>query len=106
MSSTLGYGFLEKVYENALGWELSKRGLHVEQQHAAHVHYDGKIVGDYVPDLIVEKRIIVEIKAIAALETAHRLQCLNHLRATRQSLCLLLNFGRPHLEVARIVWHF
>jgi len=58
-----------------------------------------------VPDLTVEGRLIVEIKALPGIDRAHRMQCLNYLRATNHRLCLLLNFGRPRLEVARIVWH-
>jgi GxxExxY protein len=105
VSTRLGFGFLEKVYENALSHESRKRGLQVEQQRAVHVYYDYKIVGDYIPDLMVEDRVIVEIKAVKGIEPTHRQQCLNYLRATDRKLCLLLNFGRPRLEVARIVWH-
>ena len=104
VSTHLGYGFLEKVYENALAHEIRKSGLHVSQEKPVHVFYDGQIVGDYVPDLTVEDLIIVEIKAVQALDRAHRHQCVNYLRATDRRLCLLLNFGRPHLEVARIAW--
>ena len=106
VSSRLGFGFLEKVYENALSHEIRKRGLEVEQQRPVHVYYDDQIVGDYVPDLMVEERVIVEVKAVAGLERIHRQQCLNYLRATDRRICLLLNFGRAHLEVARVVWHF
>lgn len=106
VSNRLGFGFLEKVYENALAHEIRKNGLQVDQQRPVHVYYDGEIVGDYLPDITVEDSLIVEIKAVAALDRAHRHQCLNYLRATDRHLCLLLNFGRPHLEVARIVWQF
>jgi len=106
VSSRLGYGFLEKVYENALALEVRKLGFRVEQQRPVHVYYEGEIVGDYVPDLTVEDRLIVEIKAISALDRIQRAQCLNYLRATNHRLCLLLNFGQPRLEVARIVWQF
>jgi len=106
VSTKLGYGFLEKVYENALLVEIGRTGLRVEQQPCVHVYYDGEIVGNYVPDLFVERSVIVEVKALPRLETAHRQQCLNYLRATGRSLALLLNFGRLHLEVGRVVWHF
>jgi GxxExxY protein len=106
VSSSLGYGFLEKVYENALVIELRKAGLAIDQQKAVHVYFEGVVVGDYIPDLLVEDAVIVEIKAITALDRVHRQQCLNYLRATNRTLALLLNFGRSHLEVARIVWHF
>ncbi|MGZ5033969.1 MAG: GxxExxY protein [Usitatibacter sp.] len=106
VSSRLGYGFLEKVYENALVLELGKEEVLVEQQHPVHVLYEGRIVGDYVPDLLVGESLIVEIKAIQGLDLVHRQQCLNYLRATDLRLGLLLNFGRAHLEVARVVHNF
>ncbi len=106
VSSTLGYGFLEKVYENALVIELRKSGLLVEQQRPIHVYFDGQVVGNYTPDLIVGESVVVEIKAITSVDRVHRQQCLNYLRATNRTLALLLNFGRSHLEVARVVWHF
>src|ERR1700754_1908844 len=71
VSNKLGCGFLEKVYENALSHELRKAGLNVSQQHLVKVFYDGVIVGDYVADLFVESRVIVEIKAIKSLEELH-----------------------------------
>ena len=106
VSSGLGYGFLEKVYENSLVLELRKTGLRAQQQRGIYVYYDGKIVGDYVPDLLVEDAVIVEIKAVSKLDAVHRQQCVNYLRATNRTLALLLNFGRPHLEIGRVVWHF
>ena len=106
VSSKLGYGFLEKVYENALLLELRKAGIRVERQRCIHVYYDGQIVGDYIPDLFVEDSVIVEVKAVSKLDPAHRQQCLNYLRATSRTLALLLNFGRLHLEVGRVVWRF
>jgi GxxExxY protein len=106
VSNGLGFGFLEKVYENALSHEIRKRGLQVEQQRPVHVYYDRQIVGAYVPDLFVEDRVVVEIKALLGIDRALRQQCLNYLRATGRSLCLLLNFGRPQLQVARVVWNF
>ena len=100
--NTLGDGFLEKVYENALGHELRKAGLVVAQQHAITITYDGVVVGEYAVDLLVEGTIIVELKAIKALDNAHTAQCLNYLKATGLHLCLLLNFGKPRLEIYRI----
>lgn len=102
VSSALGAGFLEKVYENALTWELRKAQCTVAQQTSVPVHYDGHLVGDYVPDLLVNELVVVEIKAIPALERIHRAQCMNYLRATGLHLALLLNFGRPRLQVARM----
>ena len=104
VSSTLGVGFLEKVYENALAHELRKAGLGVEQQRGITVMYDGVMVGEYFIDLLVEASILVELKTVAELSGAHRAQCLNYLRATGMHLCLLMNFGRPRLEVRRVVF--
>jgi GxxExxY protein len=106
VSSQLGSGFLEKVYENALLHELRKAGLGVEQQRPVQVWYDGTIVGDYITDILVENRVVVEIKAVAGLERAHYSQCANYLRATGLRVCLLLNFARPTLELRRIVRNF
>jgi GxxExxY protein len=101
--SSLGSGFLEKVYENALAHEIRKTGLFVVQQHPATVMYDGVEVGDYVADFLVDNQIIVELKAVRALDNIHRAQCLNYLKATGYRVCLLVNFGAPKLEVRRIV---
>jgi GxxExxY protein len=100
--NTLGAGFLEKVYENALAHELRKSGLTVAQQQAITVTYDGVVVGDYSVDLLVEGTIIGELKAIKALDKTHMAQCLNYLKATGLRLCLLLNFGNPRLEIQRV----
>lgn len=102
VSNTLGIGFLEKVYENALKHELAKRGFQVEQQKTIQVVYDGVVVGDYVADLIVESRILVELKAAKALDNNHFAQTLNYLRATGIRTGLLLNFGSPRVEVKRL----
>jgi GxxExxY protein len=89
----LGPGFLEKVYENALCIELRKAGLTAKQQEPIKVYYDGLVVGDYVADLLVEDRIIVELKAVLALTKAHELQLVNYLSATIIDTGLLLNFS-------------
>ena len=103
VANTLGVGFLERVYENALAHEMRKRGLLVERNHRAVVLYDGIVVGEYVADLVVEDQVIVELKTVSALNDQHVAQCVNYLRATGKPLCLLLNFGRPRLEIRRIV---
>jgi len=103
VSNILGCGFLEKVYENALCHELRKTGLGIEQQKRIDVCYDGVVVGDYVADLVVENEIIVEVKAVKALDDIHLAQCMNYLKATRQKLCLLLNFGNPRVAIKRVV---
>lgn len=106
VSTALGCGFLEKVYENALCWELRKANFRIDQQRVFDVVYDGRIVGEYIPDLLVEDSIIVEVKAAQAIDVAHRCQCLNYLRSTDLRLGLVLNFGRRRLEVARIANDF
>ena len=101
--STLGVGFLEKVYENALAYELRAAGSAVVQQCSARVHYNDVVVGEYLSDLLVEGVLLVEVKTVKALDDAHRMQCTNYLKATGLRLCLLLNFGRPHLGIKRVV---
>lgn len=100
--NALGPGFLEKVYENAMVHELRKAGLVVAQQQGVTVVYDGIVVGEYAVDLLVEGRIVVELKAIKALDSAHAAQCINYLKATGLQLCLLLNFGKARLEIRRL----
>jgi len=89
----LGYGFLEKVYENALTLELRRMGLNVEQQREIEVFYEGEIVGEYYADLVVQGLIIVELKATSQIVEDHEAQLLNYLRATPYEVGLLLNFG-------------
>ena len=83
VSNTLGAGFLEKVYENALAHELRRAGLTVAQQHNVLVHYDDIIAGSYTADLLVEQAVLVELKAVQALDAIHKAQCMNYLKATR-----------------------
>ena len=103
VANTLGSGFLEKVYENALALEPRRAGLAVAQQHGISVVYLGVTVGEYVVDLLVEGVLLVELKTVRALDHGHRAQCINYLRATGMQLCLLLNFGTPRLEIKRVV---
>jgi GxxExxY protein len=100
--NALDPGFLEKIYENALTHEMRKRGLMVEQQRAVSVHYDGIIVGDYFTDIIVENRLIVELKVVQSIHDSHRAQCIIYLKATGLKLALLLNFSRLKLEIERV----
>lgn len=104
--SGLGNGFLEKVYENALAHEIRKTGLYVSQQYNIQVQYDTIVVGDYVADLLVEGSVLIELKAMKALDNIHQAQCMNYLKATGYTVCLLINFGSPKLEVKRIVNQF
>ncbi len=91
--NTLGYGFLEKVYENALVYELQKLGLDVRPQYPIKVHYDGVVVGDYFADLLIEGLVIVELKVAETISKAQISQLDNYLRATAVEVGLLLNFG-------------
>jgi len=102
---TLGSGFLEKVYENALNHELHKAGLAVRTQWPIRVFYDGVLVGDFVADLLVEDTVLVEAKSAIALTDAHLAQCLNYLKATGLKVCLLINFGGVSVEVKRVVYN-
>ena len=104
VGNTLGCRFLEKVYENALIIEMKKKGPSAEQQFPISVKYDGKKVGDYVADLIVENKAILEIKAVKRVDDVHIAQCMNYLRATGIIICLLINFGKPKVEIKRIVY--
>jgi GxxExxY protein len=103
VSNELGVGFLEKVYENALIHELRKAGFNAEQQQPIKVLYDGVIVGDYLADIVVEESVILELKAVRAFDNVHFAQCVNYLRATGMKVCLLINFGRPKVEIKRFV---
>jgi GxxExxY protein len=102
VSNQLGSGFLEKVYENALAHEMRKAGLHFTCQQNLSVWYDGIVVGDYVTDFVVEERILIELKAVQALDKIHMAQCINYLKATGLKLCLLINFGTTRAEIKRI----
>jgi GxxExxY protein len=103
VANVLGPGFAEKVYENALAHETRKAGLVVARQRGLTVWYDGTIVGEYTVDLLIEDALLVELKAVKAVDDFHRAQCLNYLKATGERLCLLVNFGTPRLEVRRVV---
>ena len=91
--NTLGSGFLEKVYENAMMIELKKAGLNVEQQHNIPVYYDSTIVGDYYADILVENEVILELKAVENLAKIHEVQLVNYLQGTGNEIGLLINFG-------------
>jgi GxxExxY protein len=96
----MGYGFLENVYENAMAYELRQMGLKVEQQAKIDVYYEGQIVGEYFADLLVEGKVIIELKAAKNLTDDHEARLLNYLRATPYEVGLLLNFG-PKPEFRR-----
>jgi len=92
--NALGYGFLEKVYENSLFCELKERGIRVTRQQPIDVYYKGKKVGQYFADLVIEDKIIVELKAAESLCLEHEAQLMNYLKATSMEVGFLFNFGR------------
>ena len=98
--NTLGYGFLEKVYENALAIEQRNLGLKVEQQARIAVYYAGQIVGEYFADQLINDAVILELKATRNLAPEHEAQLLNYLKATPYEVGLLLNFG-PEPQIKR-----
>ena len=100
--NTLGYGFLEKVYENALYLELLNNGISCKRQSPIKVFYREVIVGEYFADIIVEDRIILELKAAESLALEHEYQLINYLKATKIELGILLNFGREPKFVRKI----
>lgn len=98
---TLGPGFLEVVYQNALAHELRKEGVAFALEWPVEVRYDGQVVGDFVADLYLEGRLIVELKAVRALAEVHEVQLVNYLTATGIEIGLLINFGAGSLEYRR-----
>ena len=106
ISNTLGAGFLEKVYERALLRELGLRGIRATAQASFAVTYKGYYVGEYFADLLVEDVLVVELKCVERLGNEHTAQCLNYLRASGRTLCLLINFQKPKVEWKRIVHGF
>ena len=101
--NSLGAGFLEKVYENALLIELRSMQICCSSQASLQVRYKGFVVGDYQADVLVEGRVLVELKACSALDSNHEAQLMNYLRASSLKVGLLLNFGRPKLQYRRFV---
>ncbi len=97
--NTLGFGFLEKIYENAMLLELQKCGFTIENQKNLKVYYDDTIIGEYYADIIVENKVIIEIKVCDTLGENHEAQLLNYLKATEIEVGLLLNFGhKPEIK--------
>jgi GxxExxY protein len=99
--NVLGHGFLEKVYENSLRIELELQGLLVEQQIPITVHYKNEIVGDYCADLLVENKVLVELKAVHCLLKEHEVQLVNYLKATGINIGLLINFSSSSVQIKR-----
>jgi GxxExxY protein len=99
----LGYGYLERVYENALAVELKTRGVPAVQQASINVHYKGALVGVYIADVLVDNVVLCEIKAGDSIADAHQAQLLNYLKATALKVGLILNFGPKRVAVKRMV---
>ena len=101
--NNLGYGFLEKVYEHAMIIELVRNGLNIQSQMPIKVHYKGEQVGDYYADIVVDDKIIIELKAAESVVEEHEFQLINYLKATEMEVGLLLNFGKEP-EVRRKIF--
>ena len=97
----LGFGFLESVYEKSLLFELQREGLHAKAQEPIKVYYDNMVVGDFVADIIVNNKVLVELKSVIKLNKAHEVQLVNYLTATKIDIGLLINFGEEKVEVKR-----
>jgi GxxExxY protein len=104
VSNVLGCGFLERVYRQALLNELRLRGLSAECEVRRPVVYKGQLVGEYIADIVVESRVIVELKCVDAIVKEHYAQCINYLKATGHRVALLVNFKKPKVEWKRIVY--
>lgn len=103
ISNVLGAGFLEKVYERALAQELVLRGLSVHTQVTHSVLYKGRPVGEYIADMIVNGKVLVELKCVDRFAGEHTAQCLNYLKASSLPVALLFNFQKPKVEWKRII---
>ena len=103
VANVLGCGFLEKVYQNALLLEVRRCGLQVEKEKLIQVRYKNQIVGEYFADILVDKTIVIEVKAVKELNEIHQAQLLNYLRATKLPLGLLINFATPRIQIKRML---
>jgi GxxExxY protein len=102
----LGPGFLESVYKNALGVELTKQNIPYEFEYPMNVFYEDEVVGEFRADILVDHRVIVELKAVNTLAPVHEALLVNYLHATQLDHGLLINFGAPKIEVKRKYRHF
>ena len=103
IANVLGAGFLEKVYERAMIRELALRGINAKPQVSFPVCYKGQYLGDYVADLVVEERLIVELKCVDRFANEHLAQCINYLKASGLRVALLINFQRPKVQWKRVL---
>jgi GxxExxY protein len=103
VSNELGSGFLESVYQKALSIALIQKGLIVEEQVPLKVKFRGQVVGDFYPDILVNSKLILELKSIKSISSEHEAQMINYLKATGLNVGLIINFGRTKLEWKRLV---
>ena len=103
VNRVLGPGFIEKVYENALIIEIRKRGFNANNQVPIKVFYKKDLVGEYIADILVENRVIIELKTVENLDSVHEAQLLNYMKATGIQVGLLVNFKHPKAEIKRMV---
>jgi|APLak6261663012_1056037.scaffolds.fasta_scaffold06667_2 GxxExxY protein len=101
----LGSGFLEKVYENSLMVLFERENIQIKQQFPINVNFENKIVGNYIADIVVDDKIIIEIKAVESLNNVHKAQLINYLKATGFKVGILLNFGSQSLEHQRFIYN-
>ena len=104
VSNTLGAGFIEKVYENALCIELNRAGIPFCRQPRFEIRYKNENIGNYIADIVVADKLLVELKALSVLNREHEAQVMNYLKASSLSVGLLLNFGASRMAIKRIVW--
>ena len=97
----LGQGFLESVYQNALGIELANHNIPYHKEYPLNVFYKDEVVGEFRADMLVDNRVVIELKAVSNLVSAHEVQLVNYLHATRLDHGLLINFGAPKIEIKR-----
>ena len=105
VSNTLGAGFVEKVYENALCVELYKAGIPFCRQQRYEVRYKNENIGNYIADIVVAEKLLIELKALSALNREHEAQVMNYLKASGLRVGLLMNFGTARIGMKRIVWN-
>ena len=105
VSNTLGAGFIEKVYEKSLCIELNRSGIPFFRQKRYEVRYKNENIGSYIADIVVAKKLLVELKALSALNKEHEAQVMNYLKASGLRVGLLINFGTSRIGMKRIVWN-
>jgi GxxExxY protein len=99
----LGFGFLEKVYENAMMVLFRRENILAVQQAPIQVHFERQVIGSYIADILVDEKIILELKCVEMITNVHRAQALNYLKATQKRLAIILNFAKKRLEYERLV---